>query len=252
MKGRDHIGCQEPRAANCHQRVTQSKQLMDWGLTKHCRLDHSRHQWVDDRLENSLTYAVPLSKIVTLRAENGLVGYVLVSWPHQNHPMSRIQKSWWWTSRHYNENVLKYYNPREVAECYSICQCKCRVLMSACGHPGVPEDCHGRHHNQTATVKIIDRRSVNEEDMKKYLGWKTIRCMRITESIDLVESLETWRTRARWLNICAWESRKMVILSIYFRSQKVSQARTRRHAMMLKKRLEHSEISQHNSRQGSW
>ena len=35
--------------------------------------------------------------------------------------------------------------------------------MSACRHPGVPEDCHGRRHNQTTAAKIIDRRSGNRK-----------------------------------------------------------------------------------------
>lgn len=73
MKARGHIGCQELRTVNRHQRVTQSEQLMDWGLAKHSRLEHSRHLWVDDRLENSLAYAVPLSKTASV-TEDGLVG----------------------------------------------------------------------------------------------------------------------------------------------------------------------------------
>lgn len=86
--------------------------------------------------------------------------------------------------------------------------------MSACRHPGVPEDCHGRHHSQTAAARIIDRRSVNGKDTK-YLGWQAVRHMRIAGSIDLVQWVETRRTRTRsinhrdrWLNVCAWESRK--------------------------------------------
>ena len=49
MKARDHIGCQELRTVDRHQRVTQSKPSMNRGLTKHSGMEHSRHHWVDDR-----------------------------------------------------------------------------------------------------------------------------------------------------------------------------------------------------------